>query len=449
MLMRSVSGIRGVIGETLTPDVVVQYVYAFLQITKAQKVVIGRDSRPTGAQLENLVSGICQLGGAHVVSLGIATTPTVELMVQEQNADGGIIITASHNPVEWNALKFIKNDGTFLIEQEINELFAIVDSQQMSWPDYKQAGTLLPAVNGDEYHVQNVLNLPFINVELIRSFGFTVALDAVNGAGYQVLPMLLRELGCTVHSIYTTPDGMFPRGAEPTPENLVDLQKVVQNNQCSVGFALDPDADRCALVSEDGVAIGEEYTLALATEAVLMHTTGNVTINLSTSKMIDDVAAKYNQKVFRSKVGEINVSVLMKANQSIIGGEGNGGVILPASHYGRDSVVAAALVLQWMALHNGKGPGHFVSQNPQYTMRKQKVQLQRKPDASIYNEIAQTQNNNGVIDLQDGIRIDFGTSWVHLRASNTEPIMRIIAEAPTAKEADDLCEMFNSQLSVL
>lgn len=445
MLMRSISGIRGIVGETFTPDVVVKYVHAFLKVTNAKKVVIGRDSRPTGEHYEQLVSGICRLAGAEVVSLGISSTPTVELMVEELKAQGGIIITASHNPVEWNALKFLKADGTFLGQSEIDELFDIVDNQEMSWPDFTHAADIETGLDGDEFHVKNALELPFVDVDLIKSCKFKVAVDAVNGAGSRVVPMLLKELGCEVFEIYTKPDGTFPRGPEPTPENLKNLEQFVLDNNCSVGFALDPDADRCALVSSEGKAIGEEYTLAISTDAVLSQKAGTVTINLSTSRMVEDVADKYGQKTERSKVGEINVSMLMKENNSIIGGEGNGGVILPASHYGRDSVVSAILVLQWMA-QNKQNIEDYVKNNPSYVMLKEKVQLKAKPDVSMYQKIADHKKGTGIIDLQDGVRIDRNKSWVHLRASNTEPIMRIISEAPTKEEAQKLYQEFANEL---
>jgi len=441
--MRSVSGIRGIVGESLTPDVVVRYVKAFLEVTGARSVVLGRDTRPTGDALEQLVAGICRFAGVDVIHLGVATTPTVEVMVEELKAGGGIILTASHNPIEWNALKFLRSDGTFPGPEEVEKIFALVDADDFSWPQWSALGKVSQGSDANSVHVRNVTSIPQVDVEMIRQAGFRVAVDSVNGAGYEVLPMLLRELGCEVVEIHNTPDGKFPRGAEPLPENLKDLSATVVQNQCNLGLALDPDADRCALVDENGIAIGEEYTLPIAVDEWLTVQPGPVTVNLSSSRMTDDVAESHGCEVFRSKVGEINVSLLMKANGSVIGGEGNGGVILPSSHYGRDSVVAAVLVLQWMARRK-QHVSDFVKNNPAYTMIKTKHPLSVAPDDSLYDCVAE--GKAGELDRQDGVRISRGKSWVHLRASNTEPIMRIIAEAPDQEEAEALIREFSEDL---
>ncbi len=437
MLMRSISGIRGIVGDTLNPEVMAKYTNAFIQVTKAKKIVIGRDSRPTGEHYERIVASTCEAMGVDVVMLGISSTPTVEMTVVKEGADGGIIITASHNPVEWNALKLLKSDGTFLVQQEIEKLFDIVDNGESVWTDYTRLGTSSVATDTDAYHIQKTLELPFIDIDLIKSKKFKVGFDAVNAAGSYIIPELLKALGCETHSIYTSPDGTFPRGPEPTPESLTDLEKLVTEKECHVGFATDPDADRCALVSEKGRAVGEEYTLAIATDLVCTHKKGPVTVNLSTSRMNNDIAAKHGRELFRSKVGEINVSTVMQENNSAIGGEGNGGVILPDLHYGRDAIVSVALVLQWMA-ENNKSIEDFVASTPAYVMAKKKIDRPEGSIQDIYDTLAETFKDQN-IDTQDGIWIDYGNAWVHIRASNTEPILRLMSEAPTAEEAEALC----------
>ncbi len=444
MLMRSISGIRGVVGDTLNPQVMTKYTNAFIQVTKAKKIVIGRDSRPTGEHYERIVASACEAMGVDVIMLGISSTPTVEMAVVKEGADGGIVITASHNPVEWNALKLLKHDGTFLVQEEIEQLFDIVDNGESVWTDYTRLGTSSHSTDTDAYHIQKTLELPFIDLELIKSKKFKVAFDGVNAAGSYIIPALLKELGCETYSIYTEPDGTFPRGPEPTPENLTDLEVLVKANGCAVGFATDPDADRCALVSEKGRAVGEEYTLAIATDLVCTHKKGPVTVNLSTSRMNNDIAAKHGRELIRSKVGEINVSTAMKANGSAIGGEGNGGVILPDLHYGRDAIVSVALVLQWMA-ENDKTIEDFVASTPAYVMAKHKIARPEGSIQEIYDSLAETFKDQN-LDTQDGVWIDHGNAWVHVRASNTEPILRLMSEAPTAEQAEALCKQIEEAM---
>jgi len=437
VLMRSVSGIRGIVGDTLTPLVLMTHVKAFLEVTGAKKVVIGRDSRPTGEQIASFVSGFCRMCGVHVVDVGLATTPSVELFVTHTHADGGIIITASHNPLEWNALKFLNHDGVFLGPSEVNKLFALADANDFKYPDYRQMGNHSYLEDGDALHIEGTLLLPCVDVDAIRKAKFKVAIDSVNGAGSYIVPRLLEALGCHVVRVHCNPDGTFPRGAEPIPENLGDLQKAVKANHCAIGFAVDPDADRCAIVDGNGFAIGEEYTLAISMDEVLSSNPGSVCVNLSTSRMNEDVAAKYGVPCTRSKVGEINVSLQMMEQGCVIGGEGNGGVILPALHYGRDSLVAVALVLSWMA-HHKMGPEGYVLSNPRYVMPKKKFALGTKPVSAILPEV-QKEFAGWKADTRDGLWLGSENSWVHVRASNTEPIIRVIAEAPTAEEAEALC----------
>jgi phosphomannomutase len=436
-LMRSISGIRGIVGDTLTPQVLQSHVRAFLEITKAKRVVIGRDSRPTGEAIVQFVAGLCRLSGVDVVDVGLSTTPSVELLTTHFKADAGIIITASHNPLEWNALKFLNSKGLFLGPNDVKQLFALADANQFSYPDYRAIGKYEVAPDADGVHIEGTLKIPYVDVDAIRAKHFKVAVDAVNGAGSFIVPRLLEELGCEVVRVHCNPDGTFPRGAEPIPANLGDLRNAVKENGCAVGFAVDPDADRCALVSGEGKSIGEEYTLAIAVDEVLAKQKGGVCVNLSTSRMNEDVAAKYGCEFSRAKVGEINVSLQMIEKGCIIGGEGNGGVILPALHYGRDSLVAAALVLSWMARHGG-GPEKFVAENPAYVMPKKKFDLGDKKVAEILQKVM-VEFDGWKVDERDGLWLGKEKSWVHVRASNTEPVIRVIAEAPTVVEAEALC----------
>jgi len=436
-LMRSISGIRGIVGDTLTPQVLQSHVRAFLEITKAKRVVIGRDSRPTGEAIVQFVAGICRLSGVDVIDVGLSTTPTVELLTTHFKADAGIIITASHNPLEWNALKFLNSKGLFLGPNDVKQLFALADANQFSYPDYRAMGKYEVAPDADGVHIEGTLKIPYVDVDAIKAKHFKVAVDAVNGAGSFIVPRLLEELGCEVVRVHCNPDGTFPRGAEPIPANLGDLRNAVKENGCAVGFAVDPDADRCALVSGEGKSIGEEYTLAIAVDEVLAKQKGGVCVNLSTSRMNEDVAAKYGCEFSRAKVGEINVSLQMIEKGCIIGGEGNGGVILPALHYGRDSLVAAALVLSWMARHGG-GPEKFVAENPAYVMPKKKFDLGDKKVADILQKVM-VEFDGWKVDERDGLWLGKEKSWVHVRASNTEPVIRVIAEAQTVVEAEALC----------
>jgi len=432
-LMRSISGIRGVVGKTLTPQTVISHTKAFLDLLKAKRIVIGRDSRPTGGNITEMVCCVCSLCGVEVVDAGLATTPTVELLVEQFKADGGIIITASHNPIEWNALKFLNSRGMFLGPSEAKELFARADV----------FGKKDSISNGDEIHIKSTIALPFVDTQKIKERKFKVAVDAVNGAGSFALPKLLESLDCEVVKVHCEPNGIFPRGAEPLQENLGDLGKAVKENKCDIGFALDPDADRCAIVDERGEPIGEEYTLAIAAETVLERDAKPLSINLSTSRMCEDLAEKFGTTCYRAAVGEINVSLDMIEHHCIVGGEGNGGVILPALHYGRDSLVSAALVLDLLARQNIK-VSDWVKSHPSYAMLKKKFEI--KNPVSEAMEKAEKAFAGWKADKRDGLWLGKEKSFVHLRASNTEPVIRIIAEAPILKEAEMLCKRVEALL---
>jgi phosphomannomutase len=423
-----------------------EYLNGFLSVLqekkgeKIHKVVIGRDTRNTGTVIEEMIAQGCAAAGVDAVRLGVATTPTVEMMVPYLNADGGIIVTASHNPMEWNALKFLDSEGIFLDQEDINSLFEKVDQKSFAWASHTEFGTSCIDHTGDDIHIQEIMKLPYINLEQIREAGLSVAYDGVNGAGYSIVPKLLQTFGCTAHNIHITPDGTFPRGAEPTPDSLQDLSRTVTTHGCHIGFATDPDGDRCAIVDETGFAIGEEYTLALATRFLLQKKKGPVTVNLSTSRMNQDIAKEFGVPFYQSKVGEINVTCDMKDNQSVIGGEGNGGVILPDLHYGRDGVLAVALVLQAMA-ESGKSVSELVAEIPAYVMIKEKYSLGQEGVQgleALWGVLKETFAEASLNDA-DGLRFDWDQKWVHVRASNTEPVVRVIAEAPTQEEARTLC----------
>lgn len=444
VLMRSVSGIRGIVGPAFSPSLIVNYVNAFIQLTGAKKVVVGRDTRPTGFMIENLVASACSASGAEAIMLGIASTPTVEMEVIESKAGGGIIITASHNPIEWNALKFLTHEGIFLDEPQVKQLFELVDNNRFDWKGWSDVKPVGRREGADERHIEAVLKLPFIKPDLIRSKRFRVAYDAVNGAGSLIVPKLLKALGCDMELIHVEPNGIFPHGAEPTPENLAQLEDVVRKKGCHVGFATDPDADRCAIVADGGKAIGEEYTLAFATMLVLDHKPGPVAVNLSTSRMVEDIAARHKVPVLRTKVGEINVTVGMKQNGSVIGGEGNGGVISPDLHYGRDGILAVAMTLQLMA-ERGKPLSALAASIPAYHIEKQKYSVAGKDLQAVVAKLA-SRFPDAKVDRQDGIRFEWEKSWVHLRASNTEPVVRVIAEAPDKEHAVKLCKAIETEL---
>lgn len=445
VLMRSVSGIRGIVGPAFSPSLIVNYVNAFVQLTGAKKVIIGRDTRPTGTVIENLVASACAASGAEAIILGIASTPTVEMEVISSKAGGGIIITASHNPIEWNALKFLTHEGIFLDEAQVKQLFELVDNNRFDWKTHSEVMAVSTRSGADDRHIQGVLALPFIQPDKIRARKFRVGYDAVNGAGSLIVPALLKALGCEIEAINVEPNGIFPHGAEPTPENLVQLEALVTSKKCDVGFATDPDADRCAIVSDTGKALGEEYTLAFATMLILEHKPGPVAVNLSTSRMVDDIAAKHGVSVLRTKVGEINVTVGMRAHGCVIGGEGNGGVISPDLHYGRDGILAIAMTLQLM-LEKEKSLSAIAAEFPAYWIEKQKYSVAgKKMDVIIGRLLAKFPDAK--CDQQDGIRFEWERSWVHVRASNTEPVVRVIAEAPDRLQAEILCKSIEEELN--
>jgi phosphomannomutase len=357
------------------------------------------------------------------------------LAVEHHQANGGLAITASHNPIEWNALKFIGPSGLFLDGDEGKQMREVVESNfpRATWD---KLGTITQDKDAAREHIERILALPFLNVEAIRKREFRVALDCVRGAGGTFMPILLELLGCKLATINMQPDGRFPRPPEPVAENLGELQKLVQDSHCEIGMAVDPDVDRLALVSEEGVAIGEDYTLALAAKEVLRHRKGVVVTNLSTSRIVDDIAAEAGTRVIRAPVGEVNVATRMRAENAPIGGEGNGGVILSELHLGRDAPVGAALMLQ-LLLEESKPLSKIVAQYPRYIIFKDKLDRPNAPLDAVY-EALRKHFADAEVDTQDGLRLTWPDRWVHIRPSGTEPIVRVIAEAPTAEAAEQL-----------
>jgi phosphomannomutase len=382
-----------------------------------------------------VVHAALQSVGCDVIDVGMVPTPTVQLAVEHHHADGGLAITASHNPIEWNALKFIGPSGLFLDNNEGKEMRAVVESNfpRATWD---KLGTITHDKDAARRHIDQILALPFLDVEGIRKREFRVALDCVRGAGGTFMPVLLELLGCKLATINMEPDGRFPRPPEPVAENLGELQKLVQDSHCEIGMAVDPDVDRLALVSDEGVAIGEDYTLALAAKEVLRHRTGVIVTNLSTSRIIDDIAAEAGTRVIRAPVGEVNVSTRMRAENAPIGGEGNGGVILSELHLGRDAPVGAALMLQ-LLLEESKPLSKVVAQYPRYIIVKDKLERPNAPLDAVY-EALRKHFADADVDTQDGLRLTWPDRWVHIRPSGTEPIVRVIAEAPTAEAAEQL-----------
>jgi len=443
-LMVSISGLRGEIGTTLTPQVVEKYTLAFAKYINGGKVVVGRDSRVSGPLISDIVKGCLVASGCEVIDIGIVTTPTVELEIVHHKAAGGIAITASHNPIQWNGLKFMASDGRFLPPEAAGQVYAMADRGEMALKSWDQLGTVIPDDQAIRRHIEKVLNISYLDVDAIRKRHFKVAVDTVNGAGGVIIPQLLKELGCEVTAINQEPNGRFAHTPEPLPENLTQLSETVRKVKADVGFAVDPDVDRCAIVDNEGNPIGEEYTLVIAAKLVFSKTLGRMVINMSTSRASEDIAKYYNCMVVRSKVGEINVAEKMKEIDAIIGGEGNGGVILPEVHVGRDAPVAVALTLQALLEHGGTMK-ELKASLPQYEMVKKKVSIAGLDPDHILDTLKEKYKDYDINTL-DGLKIDFEHSWVHLRKSNTEPIMRVIAEAPTLKEAEALADKFIAEI---
>jgi phosphomannomutase len=455
-LIKSISGIRGTIGgktdDNLTPLDAVKFASAYgtwllrrNAFKKHTKVVIGRDARISGKMISSLVSNTLVGLGIDVVDLGLSTTPTVEVAVPLENADGGIIVTASHNPKQWNALKLLNEAGEFLNGEEGNVILDLAASQDFEYAEVDHLGSYKKNKDFIKKHITEVLNLALVDTEAIRNAGFKVVVDAVNSTGGIVIPELLEALGVKCIPLYCEPTGEFPHNPEPLPKHLTEISKWVVSEKADLGIVVDPDVDRLAIVNEDGTMFGEEYTLVACADYVLSKTPGNTVSNLSSSRALRDVTQKHGGTYEASAVGEVNVVELMKKNKAIIGGEGNGGIIYPAAHYGRDALVGVALFLSHLA-HKKISCRALRDSYPAYFMSKNKIELTPQIDVDgILSRMASNYKNEDISTI-DGVKIDFAKEWVHLRKSNTEPIIRVYTESTSQKEADDLAQRIMDEI---
>lgn len=447
-LIKSISGIRGTIGgnpdDGLNPLNIALYTSAFAQWVKNRnpktkcKVVVGRDARISGEMVSSIVIGTLMGCGIDVIDLGLATTPTVEVAVTYEGAQGGIIITASHNPRQWNALKLLNEKGEFLSDEDGKMILRVAEDNTFDFPQVDDLGTVLSSYDFTDRHIEMILALPLVNRDAIFKANFTVAIDCVNSVGGIALPRLLNALGVAkVIELYTDPTGEFPHNPEPLPEHLTEISKIVVESKADVGFVVDPDVDRLAIINEDGSMFGEEYTLVAVADYVLSKKVGNTVSNLSSTGALRDITKKHGGDYFASAVGEVNVVSKMKEYKAVIGGEGNGGVIYPDLHYGRDALVGIALFLSHLALSRKKC-SELRATYPNYFISKNKIELQKgvNPD-SILDELKKRHADKNPNTI-DGLRIDFGSEWVHMRKSNTEPIIRIYAESTSSQKADSL-----------
>lgn len=460
-LIKSISGIRGTIGgepgQNLTPLDAVQFAAAYarwLRDTaspegKNIRVVIGRDARPSGPILQALVQNTLLASGLEVIDLGPTTTPTVEMAVVAEEAQGGIILTASHNPVEWNALKLLNHRGEFISAEDGQALLALIDQAAFDFVPVQELGTVREGAQALEEHLDAILALPYVDVEAIRAADLYVSIDAVNSTGGIALPRLLERLGVSrMELLYCEPNGRFPHNPEPLAQHLGEIMQVTHEKGCDLGLVVDPDVDRLALIDEQGQMFGEEYTLVAAADYLLQQRKGPVVSNLSSSRALRNVAEKHGTEYHASAVGEVNVVATMKAVGAVIGGEGNGGVILPELHYGRDALVGVALILSYLA-KSGKKLSDLRREYPAYFMAKNKAQLTPDMDVDqLLAAVAQRYQGENVNTI-DGVKIDFTEKWVHLRKSNTEPIIRIYTEAQSQEEADALAGKFTAELESL
>jgi phosphomannomutase len=446
-LIKSISGIRGTIGnkvgENLTPLDAVKFTSAFGFWLKKRnnnnriKVVIGRDARISGKMISGLVSETLIGLGIDVIDLGLSTTPTVEVAVALEKAQGGIIITASHNPKQWNALKLLNEKGEFINGKDGEEVLKIAEDESFEFAEVDDLGKFSKITDYIDRHVNQVLKLKLVDIEAIKKASFKVVIDAVNSTGGIAIPALLDKLGVEYIKLYCEPNGKFPHNPEPLPEHLTEISSLVVKEKAHVGIVVDPDVDRLALVCEDGSMFGEEYTLVACADYVLKHTKGNTVSNLSSSRALKDITEKHNGKYHASAVGEVNVVEMMKASNAVIGGEGNGGIIYPEAHYGRDSLVGVALFLSHLA-HEQISCRKLRDSYPSYFMSKNKIEL--TPMVNVDKILAEVikMYSSEHISTVDGVKIDFDTEWIHLRKSNTEPIIRIYTESNTQANADAL-----------
>ena len=457
-LIKSISGIRGTIGgqvgENLTPIDAVKFASAYGIWLKQQRnkenfrVVVGRDARISGEMIQNLVMNTLVGLGIHVIDLGLSTTPTVEVAVPMEHADGGIILTASHNPKQWNALKLLNAKGEFLNGEEGAKILAIAETDTMQFADVDNLGKITKNQAYIDLHIDEVLKMPLVNKKAIEDANFKVVVDGVNSSGGIAIPLLLERLGVQTVKLYCEPNGEFPHNPEPLKEHLGDLSKAVTKAHADLGIVVDPDVDRLAFMDEKGDMFGEEYTLVACADYVLSKTPGNTVSNMSSTRALRDITLKHGGNYEASAVGEVNVVELMKKNKAIIGGEGNGGIIYPELHYGRDALVGVALFLSLLAEKQMK-TSELRATYPNYFMSKKKIELTPSLDVDAILKAMEERYQNEKLTTIDGVKIDFSNSWVHLRKSNTEPIIRIYTEAPSQNEADKLADKVISEIKAI
>jgi len=457
-LIKSISGIRGTIGghvgDNLTPIDAVKFASAYGTWIKQQRnkedyrVVVGRDARISGEMIQNLVMNTLVGLGIHVIDLGLSTTPTVEMAVPMEHADGGIILTASHNPKQWNALKLLDAKGEFLNGEEGAKILKIAEGTDMTFADVDSLGKITINDAYIDLHIDEVLDLDLVNVKAIQKANFKVVVDGVNSTGGIAIPLLLERLGVHPVKLYCEPNGHFPHNPEPLKEHLTDLSKAVVKEHADFGIVVDPDVDRLAFMDEKGEMFGEEYTLVACADYVLSNTPGNTVSNMSSTRALRDVTEKHGGTYEASAVGEVNVVNLMKKNNAVIGGEGNGGIIYPESHYGRDALVGVALFLSLLA-EKKMNVSDLRASYPSYFMSKKKIQLTPDLDVDGVLKAMEEKYSNENLTTIDGVKIDFANSWVHLRKSNTEPIIRIYTEAPSQQEADVLADRIISEIKAI
>lgn len=457
-LIKSISGIRGTIGgkagEGLNPLDIVKFTSAYATLirrtstVKNNKIVVGRDARISGEMVKNVVCGTLMGMGFDVVNIGLASTPTTELAVTMAGACGGIILTASHNPKQWNALKLLNEHGEFLNAAEGEEVLRIAEAEAFEYADIDHIGSYVEDNTYNEKHIESVLALKLVDVEAIRRANFRVAIDCVNSVGGIILPELLHRLGVQhVEKLYCEPTGNFQHNPEPLEKNLGDIMNLMKGGKADVAFVVDPDVDRLAMICEDGTMYGEEYTLVTVADYVLKHTPGNTVSNLSSTRALRDVTRKYGMQYNAAAVGEVNVVTKMKETNAVIGGEGNGGVIYPESHYGRDALVGIALFLSHLA-HEGKKVSELRASYPNYYIAKNRIDLTPQTDVdAILAKVKDLYKAEEINDI-DGVKIDFPDKWVHLRKSNTEPIIRVYSEAATMEAADELGKQIMDRINV-
>ncbi len=457
-LIKSISGIRGTIGgkegDNLTPIDVVKFSAAFCKLIQLESgksaitVVIGRDARLSGPMISSLVTSTLIGMGANVIDLGLSTTPTVEIAVPLEKADAGIILTASHNPGQWNALKLLNSKGEFISAEQGLKMLELAEDGNTAFADVKDLGS----VSTKDYlniHLSQILSLPLVNKDAIEKADFYIAVDAVNSSGGIFVPALLEALGVKrVEKLFCDPTGHFPHNPEPLPEHLTDLSNLMKEKKCDLGIVVDPDVDRLAFVNEDGSMFGEEYTLVAVADYVLSKTPGNTVSNLSSTRALRDVTRAAGQEYQAAAVGEVNVVAKMKAIGAVIGGEGNGGIIYPESHYGRDALVGIALFLSHLA-EKKMSMTALKNSYPQYTISKNKIELDASTPVDSILEKTKTLFANAEVNTVDGVKLDFPTEWVHLRKSNTEPIIRIYAESNSKEAADALAERVMKEIQQL